>query len=333
MRAELEGLRREMSTFYNRTEYESLKLQYDEMWKERESLREQLIDVKSRSERDVLIQVENKTLIFQKEIREKEMGIAKIRSEGMSFHVTIDGFKRDLESKQYLIEGYQTEIERLKGEIANLKSTTVTITEYESVRRMYDDVLKERDAIRMELFEFKSNSERELSLQVDNQVKIYREEIREKEVIINNFRSDSMKFQTENDRLKRELESKQYMVDGYLVEIDRYKEEIGILTKTLTEFESLKRSYEDVCRDREYIQRQFTDFKSRSEQDTTFQIEIQTNGLRQEIKEKDQAIERFRSQTQMLIEEVDGLKRERSTFYSKSEYECLRQRCSSWANV
>ena len=325
LRAELEGLRREMSTFYNRTEYESLKLQYDEMWKERDSLREQLIDVKSRSERDVLIQVENKTLIFQKEIREKEMEIGKIRSEGMSMQMTIDGFKRDLESKQYLIEGYQAEIERLKGEIANLKSTTVTITEYESVRRMYDDVLKERDAIRMELFEFKSNSERELSLQVDNQVKIYREEIREKEVIINNFRSESMKFQAENDRLKRELESKQYMVDGYLVEIDRYKEEIGILTKTLTEFESLKRSYEDVCRDRDYIQRQFTDFKSRSEQDTTFQIEIQTNGFRQEIKEKDQAIERFRSQNQILIEEVDGLKRERSTFYSKSEYESLRQ--------
>ena len=325
LRAELEGLRREMSTFYNRTEYESLKLQYDEMWKERDSLREQLIDVKSRSERDVLIQVENKTLIFQKEIREKEMEIGKIRSEGMSMQMTIDGFKRDLESKQYLIEGYQAEIERLKGEIANLKSTTVTITEYESVRRMYDDVLKERDAIRMELFEFKSNSERELSLQVDNQVKIYREEIREKEVIINNFRSESMKFQAENDRLKRELESKQFMVDGYLVEIDRYKEEIGILTKTLTEFESLKRSYEDVCRDRDYIQRQFTDFKSRSEQDTTFQIEIQTNGFRQEIKEKDQAIERFRSQNQILIEEVDGLKRERSTFYSKSEYESLRQ--------
>ena len=325
LRAELEGLRREMSTFYNRTEYESLKLQYDAMWKDRDDLREKLIDVKSRCERDVLIQVENKTLIFQKEIREKEMEIGKFRSEGMSMQMTIDGFKRDLESKQYLIEGYQAEIERLKGEIANLKSTTVTITEYESARRMYDDVLKERDAIRMELFEFKSNSERELSLQVDNQVKIYREEIREKEVIINNFRSESTKFQAENDRLKRELESKQYMVDGYLVEIGRYKEEIGILTKTLTEFESLKRSYEDVCRDRDYIQRQFTDFKSRSEQDTTFQIEIQTNGLRQEIKEKDLAIERFRTQNQMLIEEVDGLKRERSNFYSKSEYESLRQ--------
>ena len=325
LRAELEGLRREMSTFYNRTEYESLKLQYDAMWKDRDDLREKLIDVKSRCERDVLIQVENKTLIFQKEIREKEMEIGKFRSEGMSMQMTIDGFKRDLESKQYLIEGYQAEIERLKGEIANLKSTTVTITEYESARRMYDDVLKERDAIRMELFEFKSNSERELSLQVDNQVKIYREEIREKEVIINNFRSESTKFQAENDRLKREVESKQYMVDGYLVEIGRYKEEIGILTKTVTEFESLKRSYEDVCRDRDYIQRQFTDFKSRSEQDTTFQIEIQTNGLRQEIKEKDLAIERFRTQNQMLIEEVDGLKRERSNFYSKSEYESLRQ--------
>ena len=325
LRAELEGLRREMSTFYNRTEYESLKLQYDEMWKERDNLREQLLDIKSRSERDVIIQVENKTLVFQKEIREKEMEIAKIRSEGMAFQVTLDGLKRDLESKQYLIEGYQSEIERLKGEIANLKSTTVTITEYESVRRMYDDMLKERDALRIEMFEFKSNSEREVTLQVENQVKIYREEIREKEVIINNFRSDCVKFQTETDRLKREVESKQYLIEGYVTEIDHLKGEISVLGKTLTEYESLKRSYEDVCRERDYIQRQFTDFKSRSEQETTFQIEIQTNGFRQEISEKDQAIERLRSQNQMLIEEVDGLKRERSTFYSKTEYESLRQ--------
>ena len=325
LRAELEGLRREMSTFYNRREYEALKLQYDEMWKERDTLREQLIEIKSRAERDVMIQVENKTLIFQKEIREKEMEIAKIRSEGMSIQVTVDGLKRDVESKQYLIEGYQSEIERLKGEITNLKSTTVTITEYESLRRMYDDMLKERDAIRMEIFEFKSNSEREITVQVDNQVKIYREEIREKEVIINSLRSDCMKFQTESDRLKREVESKQYMIDGYLVETDHLKEEIGVLRKTLTEFESLKRSYEEVCRERDYAQRQFTDFKSRSEQETTLQIEMQTNGLRQEVKKKDQAIERFRSQNQMLIEEVDGLKRERSTFYSKSEYDSLRQ--------
>ena len=325
LRAELEGLRREMSSFYNRREYEALKLQYDEMWKERDTLREQLIDIKSRAERDVMIQVENKTLIFQKEIREKEMEIAKIRSEGMSIQVTVDGLKRDVESKQYLIEGYQSEIERLKGEITNLKSTTVTITEYESLRRTYDDMLKERDAIRMEIFEFKSKSEREITVQVDNQVKIYREEIREKEVIINSLRSDCMKFQTESDRLKREVESKQYMIDGYLVEMDHLKEEIGVLRKTLTEFESFKRSYEEVCRERDYAQRQFTDFKSRSEQETTLQIEMQTNGLRQEVKEKDQAIERFRSQNQMLIEEVDGLKRERSTFYSKSEYDSLRQ--------
>ena len=325
LRAELEGLRREMSTFYNRTEYESLKLQYDEMWKERDNLREQLLEAKSRAERDLLIMVENKTLGFQKQIREKEMEVAKFRSEGMTFQTSVDGLKRDLESKQYLIEGYLSEIERLKGGIANLKSTTVTITEYESVRRMYDDMLKERDASRMELFEIRSNSEREVTVQVENQVKVYREEIREKEVVINNFRSDCMKFQAESDRLKRELESKQYMIDGYLTEIDRLKGEISVLAKSLTEFESLKRSFDEVCRERDYIQRQFTDFKTRNEQETTFQIEIQTNGFRQEIKEKDAAIERFRSQNQILIEEVDGLKRERSSFYSKSEYDSLRQ--------
>ena len=325
LKAELEGLRREMTTFYKRTEYESLKLQYDVMWKERDTLREELIDFKSRSERDVLMQVENKTVIFQKEIREKEMEIAKLRSEAMSIQMNFDVLKRDFESKQHFIEGYQSEIERLKGDIVTLKSTTVTNTENESLRRMYEDVMKERDAIRLELIEFRSNSERELALQVENQIRVYREEIREKEVAINNFRSENMKFQADFEMFKREADSKQFMVDGYLVEIDRLKNEINALNKRIVEFESVKRSYENVCRERDYIQRQFEDFKSRSEQDTTFQIQIQTDGFRQEIKERDQAIERFSSQNKLLIEEVDGLKRERSTFYSKSEYDSLRQ--------
>ena len=325
LKAELEGLRREMATFYKRTEYESLKLQYDVMWKERDTLREELIDFKSRSERDVLIQVENKTVIFQKEIREKEMEIAKLRSEAMSIQMNFDVLKRDFESKQHFIEGYQAEIERLKGDIITLKSTTVTTTEYESLRRMYEGVLKERDAIRLDLIEFRSNSEREITVQVENQIRIYREEIREKEVTISNFRSENMKFQAEFEMFKREADSKQFMIDGYLVEIDRLKNEINALNKRIVEFESVKRSYEDVCRERDYIQRQFEDFKSRSEQDTTFQIQIQTDGFRQEIKERDQAIERFSSQNKLLIEEVDGLKRERSTFYSKSEYDSLRQ--------
>ena len=325
LKADLEGLRREMATFYKRTEYESLKLQYDEMWKERDALREELIDFKSRSERDVLIQVDNKTTIFQKEIREKEMEIAKLRSEAMSIQMNFDVLKQDFESKQHLIGGFQSEIERLKGDMTTLKSTTVTTTEYESLRRMYEDVLKERDAIRHELIEFRSNSERELTLQVENQMKVYREEIREKEVAISNFRSESMKFQAEFETVKREADSKQYMIDGYLVEIDRLKNEINTLNKRMVEFESIKRSYEDICRERDYIQRQFADFKSRSEQDTTFQIQFQTDGFRQEIKEKDLAIERFSSQNKLLMEEVDGLKRERSTFYSKSEYDSLKQ--------
>ena len=325
LRAELDGLKREMSTFYKRTEYESLKLQYDEMWKERDALREELIILKSKAERDVLIQVENKTVIFQKEIREKEMECAKLRSEMMSIQMNLDVFKRDVENKQHLIEGYLAEIERLKGDIITLKSTTVTTTEYESVRKMYDDALKERDSIRLELIEFRSSSEREITVQVENQIRVYRDEIREKEVMISNLRSESVKFQSEIEMYKRDADSKQFMIEGYLTEIDRLKNEISVMSKRVVEFESIKRSYEDVCRERDYIQRQFEDFKSRNEQDKTIQIQIQTDGFRQEIKEKEMAIERLSSQNKLLYEEVDGLKRERTTLYSKSEYDSLRQ--------
>ena len=324
LRAELEGLKREMSSFYNRTEYESLKLQHEEIWKERDSLREQLIDIKSKEEREVLIQVESKTQIFQTQIREKEMECAKLRSEAMAIQMTLDGFKRDLESKQVFIEGYQSEIERLKSEITTLKSTTVTSTEYESLRRTYDEILKERDAIRMELIEVRSNSEREIFMQVDNQVRTYREEIRAKETTINNFRSESLRFQAEAEMLKREINNKQHILEGYVAEIERLKKEIVVLNRTVTEHESFKRSYDDVCREREYAQRQLVEFKSRSEHETSVQIEFQTESLRREIKEKDLAIERFRSQSKMLLEEVEELKRERSSFYSKSEYDSLK---------
>lgn len=67
-----------------------------------------------------------------------------------------------------MIDGYLVEIEWYKGDIIIIKFIIVLSLEYDLLRRMYDDILKERDVLWLEFIEFKLNSEWEMFLKVDN---------------------------------------------------------------------------------------------------------------------------------------------------------------------
>ena len=86
---------------------------YEEVCKERDSLRGQVVDIKMKGDQEH----ENQVRIYREEIREKEVEISKLRSEGMKFKAEIEGFKRDLGNQ----EAYLIEIERLKKEVNTLR--------------------------------------------------------------------------------------------------------------------------------------------------------------------------------------------------------------------
>ena len=150
-------------------EFISLQRTYEEVCKERDALRGQVIDIKMKGEKNLESQVK----IYREQIREKEVEINRLRSEGMTFKAEIEGFKRDLGNQ----EAYLIEIERLKKEVNTLRFPDIRgSAEFISLQRTYEEVCKERDVLRGQVIEIKMKGDQEY----ENQVKIYREEIREK---------------------------------------------------------------------------------------------------------------------------------------------------------
>ncbi|KAL9965814.1 hypothetical protein ACROYT_G029662, partial [Oculina patagonica] len=161
------------------SEFISLQRTYEEVCKERDGLRGQVVEIRMKGEQEH----ENQVRIYREEIREKEVEINRLRSEGMTFKAEIEGYKRDLGNQ----EAYLIEIDRLKKEVNTLRFPDIRgSAEYISLQRSYEEVCKERDGLRGQIVEIKMKGEQEMT----NQVTIYREEIREKEVEMNRLRSE-----------------------------------------------------------------------------------------------------------------------------------------------
>ena len=256
-------------------------------------------ELKTKGERELVIQIGSRTETYRTEIREKETVIARLQSETMKYQTEIDGLKWQLGNQ----EGYLVEIERLKKEVNTLRFPDIRGgAEYTSLQRSYEEVCKERDGLRGQVIDIKMKGEQNF----ENQVKIYREEIREKEVVINQFRSEDMALKAEIEGLKRQLGSQ----EAYLIEIDRLKEEVNTLRfpdiRGSAEFMSLQRSYEEVCKERDGLRAQVIDIKVKGEQNFENQVKI----YREEIREKEVAFNQLRSEDMALKSEIDGLKRQ-----------------------
>ena len=127
-----------------------------------------MVDIKMKGDQEH----ENQVRIYREEIREKEVEISRLRSQGITFKAEIEGLKRDLGNQ----EAYLIEIERLKKEVNTLRFPDIrSSTEFISLQRTYEEVCKERDSLRGQVVDIKMRGDQEH----ENQVRIYREEIRE----------------------------------------------------------------------------------------------------------------------------------------------------------
>ena len=273
---------------------------YEEVCKERDGLRGQVVDIKIKGEQDL----ENQIRIYREEIREKEVEINRLRSEGMTFRAEIEGYKRDLGTQ----EAYLIEIDRLKKEVDTLRFPDIRgSAEFISLQRTYEEVCKERDGLRGQVVDIKIKGEQTM----ESQVKMYREEIREKEVEMNRLRTEIMTFKAEIEGLKRELATTKQRSE---IEIERVKKESSVVSvsviRSSAEFVSLQRSYEAICQESDNLRKEIMEIRTKNEREVSIQIDNQVRMYREEMKDKDAALERLRSESITLRAEVETLKRD-----------------------
>ena len=302
---EIECLKKEVNTLRfpdirGSAEFISLQRTYEEVCKERDALRGQVVDIKMKGDQEH----ETQMRIYRDEIREKEVEINRLRSEGMTFKAEIDGFKRDLGNQ----EAYLIEIERLKKEVNTLRFPDIRgSAEFVSLQRTYEEVCKERDTLSGQVIDIKMKGDQEH----ENQVKIYREEIREKEVEMNRLRTEVMTFKAEIEGLKRDLTTTKQRSE---IEVERVRMESSVISPSVirssAEFVTLQKSYEAICQERDSLRQQMIDTRTKSEREVSIQIDSQVKVYREEIKEKDAALQILRSEAITLRAEAESLKRD-----------------------
>ena len=302
---EIERLKKEVNTLRfpdirGSAEFISLQRTYEDICKERDALRGQVVDIKMKVDEEH----EKQVRIYREEIGEKEVEISRLRSEGMTFKAEIEGFKRDLGIQ----EAYLTEIERLKKEVTTLRFPDIRgSAEFVSLQRTYEEVCKERDTLRGQVIDIKMKGDQEH----ENQIKMYREEIREKELEMNRLRTEIMTFKAEIEGLNRDMTTTKQRSD---MEVERVKKESSVISPSVirssTEFVTLQRSYQAICQERDNLRQEVMEIRTKNEREVSIQIDNQVKVYREEIKDKDVALQMLRSEAITLRAEVESLKRD-----------------------
>ena len=119
------------------------------------------------------------------------------------------------------------EVERVRKESSIVSSSIIrSSAEFVTLQRSHDAIFQERDALRQQLVETKTKNEREVTIQIDNQVKVYRDEIKEEDLALQGLRTETITLRSEMESLKGELASKGAYTEGFTIEIERLKREI-----------------------------------------------------------------------------------------------------------
>ena len=101
----------------------SFEAQLREAYKERDSFRTQIVEVKSKSDMEMNQTIESRVEVYRKEIYEKESIISGLRSEVLTLRGEIDRMKRDH-------------------------------TQFESYKLKYEDLIREKDSFSKEKYSF-----------------------------------------------------------------------------------------------------------------------------------------------------------------------------------
>jgi len=215
------------------------------------------------------------------------------------------------------------EVERVKKESSVISPSVIrSSTEFVTLQRSYEAICQERDNLQQQMMNLRATNEREISIQIDNQVKVYREEIKEKDVTLQMHRSEAITLRAEVESLKRDLSN----AKDTTVHATKLEQE---LLNLKTKFAKLQEEYSIVMLAKSKLEEEMV-IKVNSgmadKQDYIYKIEKENRELKSEneyyektVKEKNTAISDLDLKIRNLQKKVENLKKE--IFVAEEAYE------------
>jgi len=215
------------------------------------------------------------------------------------------------------------EVERVKKESSVISPSVIrSSTEFVTLQRSYEAICQERENLHQQMMEIRTKNEREVSIQIDNQVKVYREEIKDKDVALQMLRSEAITLRAEVESLKRDLSIAK---DTPVPDTKMEQELFNLRTK----FAKLQEEYNIVMLAKSKLEEEIV-IKVNSgmadKQDYIYKIEKENRELKSEneyyektVDEKNSAIGDLRLNVRNLQQKVEDLKKE--IFVAEEAYE------------
>ena len=165
---------------------------------------------------------------------------------------------QNLAQKESIIDGLRSETTSLQLEVGRLRQEqSLNQAEHGELKIKYMDVLKARDSLQSQVMEYKLKSVNHTSLENENYIDGFQREINEKNVVIDNLRTESEQLQAGFETAQRELVEKKFICEKQALETEHLTKEVEALKVTLTEnakeYGSLKLKLNDVCKERDFL--------------------------------------------------------------------------------
>lgn len=163
-----------------------------------------------------------------------------------------------LAEKDGVIHDLRSETAALQLEVGRLKQEQSLIqTEHGTLRMKYMDILKERDGLQKQRLDYKLSDGIHTSLQIDSRIDSYRREINEKNVMIDNLRTETVQLQAGIETAKKELAEKAFLSERQSLQVEDFKKEAESLRAALAdnvkENGTLKLKLNDICKERDFL--------------------------------------------------------------------------------
>ena len=163
-----------------------------------------------------------------------------------------------LAEKDGVINDLRGETAALQLEVGKLKQEQSFVhTENRTLRTKYTDILKERDGLQKQFLDYKLNSGVHASLEIDSRIDSYRREIDEKNVMIDNLRTETIQLQTRMERARKELAEKSFLSERQSLQAEDFKREAeslrAVLADNVKENGTLKLKLNDMCKERDFL--------------------------------------------------------------------------------
>ena len=279
--------------------------QLREAYKERDTFRSQVFELKSSHDTEMKVEVEKRVEMYLIQITERDSKISGLMYElstmrdkyaALEYRMTEESKRNETE----LVVQIETKTESYRREIAD-KDSKLNMYEYELTHLrekisgfeiQLKEAFKERDSFRSQVYEFKSTTDNTVRVEVEKRTEMYLKQLAEKDSRISILEQEVRSFREKITFIEMETsQAKQKNEYEMSIQIEskteHFRRDIADRDSKISSYEYEIRMLKEKISTLEY---RITEVQKKSDQDALVQIHTKTEVYRKEVVEKENGV-------------------------------------------